>query len=182
MKNAQKVLDFLLSFLYHVPNRERKDMKAIYFDMDGTIYDLYGVRDWLPRLQSEDVTAYTEGEPLYDMFNLNSLLEDFNALGVVIGVITWTAKDGSREYNKKVRRAKLNWVRQNLPCVTEFHCVKYGTPKHQVCTYKDSILVDDNAKVRAAWKYGETVDATQNIEIVLKKLLTALIKDDTMCA
>ena len=157
-------------------------MKAIYFDMDGTVYDLYGVRGWLDMLNAEDETAYSIGSPRFDMQALNSLLEDFNALGVTVGVITWTAQNGSREYNKRVREVKLAWVRENLPCVSEFHCVKYGTPKHQVANIKNSILVDDNEKVRAAWKNGDALDPTdcEDFVKVLQKLLQGLIKLDTM--
>lgn len=148
-------------------------MKAIYFDMDGTIYDLYDVEGWEPMLRNEDVTAYTCGRAMYDMANLNSLLEQFIALGFVIGVVTWGAMDASKEFNKATRAAKKNWIKENLPCVSEFHCVKYGTPKQQVCKIKDSILVDDNAEVRAAW-HGETVNACEDIMEKLKNILVLL--------
>jgi predicted phosphatase len=148
-------------------------MNAIYFDMDGTIYDLYNVDNWEYRLNHEDVTAYAEGAALYDMEQLNALLEQFVALGFVIGVITWTAMNGSKEYNKATRKVKRGWIAENLPCVSEFHCVKYGTPKHYVCNIKDSILVDDNAEVRAKWK-GETIDACEDIIEELKNILAIL--------
>jgi hypothetical protein len=147
--------------------------KAIYFDMDGTIYDLYGVQNWLDKLQNEDVTAYNCGAPLYDMVKLNELLTNFIALGFTIGVITWTAKNGSKEYNKEVRKVKYAWIKENLPCVTEFHCVKYGTPKHTVCKIKNGILVDDNKEVREKWN-GETVNAQKNILQGLEKILAKL--------
>lgn len=153
-------------------------MKAIYFDMDGTIYDLYGVEGWEPMLRNEDVTAYACGEPLYNMVELETVLAEFVALGITIGVITWSAMDGSKEYNKATRRVKREWIKENMPCVSEFHCVKYGTPKHQVANIKDSVLVDDNANVRAAWKNGDTVDATKNIIQELKKLLAQF---ENMC-
>jgi len=155
-------------------------MKAIYFDMDGTLYDLYSVRDWESRLRGEDETAYCEGYPLGDMCELNCLLEDFITLGYIIGVITWTARDGSKEYNKRVRKVKRQWISDNLPCVSEFHCVKYGTPKHRVATYKNSMLVDDNAEVRHAWKNGATVDATNYDEAVraLRKILQIAIREE----
>lgn len=54
--------------------------------------------------------------------------------------------------------------------MTEFHCVKYGTPKHQTAKIKDSILVDDNAQVRAAW-HGETINACEDIMEQLQNLL-----------
>lgn len=59
--------------------------KAIYFDMDGTIYDLYGVSGWLEMLQAENEMAYTCGKPLYDMQELNKLMMQFVALGFTIG-------------------------------------------------------------------------------------------------
>lgn len=145
-------------------------MQAIYFDMDGTIYDLYSVTDWESRLNSEDVTAYSCGEAMYDMGSLNSLLEQFVALGFVIGVVTWSAMHGSKEFNKATRKVKKDWIAENLPCVTEFHCVKYGTPKYQTAKIKDSILVDDNAQVRAAW-HGETINACEDIMEQLQNLL-----------
>lgn len=145
-------------------------MQAIYFDLDGTVYDLYGMADWLPMLRSGDVTAYEKGEPLYDMGELNILLEQFVALGVTVGVVTWSAMGGSKEFNRATRRAKKAWVAQYMPTVTEFHCVKYGTPKHRVAKIKNSVLVDDNAKVRAAW-HGATVNAAEDILPQLRELL-----------
>jgi len=151
-------------------------MNAIYFDMDGTVYDLYGVENWEARLNAEDATPYCEGCPLVDMDELNDTLAQFVALGFTIGVITWTAMHGSKDYNKAVRKVKRTWVRENMPCVSEFHCVKYGTPKHRVAKCKKSALVDDNAEVRHAWKNGITVDASNCEETVkiLKELLTML--------
>jgi len=145
-------------------------MNAIYFDLDGTVYDLYGVDGWLEMLTEENVTAYECGNPKCDMRKLNTLLEQFVALGFVVGVVTWTAMHGSREFNRATRKVKLAWVREHMPTVTEFHCVKYGTPKHRVAKVKNSVLVDDNSEVRDAWK-GYTVNATEDILPQLEELL-----------
>ena len=145
-------------------------MQAIYFDMDGTVYDLYGVNDWLHMLHTENTDAYECGKPLYNMDKLNSILEQFVALGIVIGVVTWSAMDGSKEFNRKTRKVKKAWVAEHMPTVTEFHCIKYGTPKHKVAKIKNSILVDDNADVRAAW-HGETINACEDIMEQLQNLL-----------
>jgi len=140
--------------------------------MDGTIYDLYGVRGWLDKLHNEDATAYNEGGALVNMETLANMLK---RAGVRVGVITWTAKGGRKEYNVAVRRVKRAWIAKHLPCVAEFHCVKYGTPKHWVAKDKNAILVDDNAEVRAAWK-GTTVDASdpQKTLANLQKVLDTL--------
>lgn len=145
-------------------------VQAIYFDMDGTIADLYGVENWLSKLRAEDVSPYQEAEPLCDMKKLNALLA---ASGLIIGVISWSAMGGSKTYNKEVRAAKLAWINENLPCVTEFHVVKYGTPKHYVRKIKNSVLVDDNFEVRSVWP-GQTIDATQNVLAEIEKLLAEL--------
>lgn len=149
--------------------------KAIYFDMDGTIYDLYGVSGWLEMLQAEDEMAYACGKPLYDMQELNKLMMQFVALGFTIGVITWASMNGSKEFNKRTRAIKKAWIEKNLPCVTEFHCVKYGTPKHSVGKIKDAVLVDDNEAVRASW-HGQTINACENIIEQLKLLLAISCK------
>ena len=146
-------------------------MRAIYFDMDGTIADLYGYENWLPMLQAEDTTPYEKASPCVNVEELTEVLNEFIAAGITIGVISWGAMDGSREYCKRTRKAKKAWCDYYFPNVfTEFHVVKYGTPKHHVRKEKDSILVDDNADVRNAWK-GETVDATQDIIALLKTIL-----------
>lgn len=144
--------------------------KAIYFDLDGTIYNLYGIENWLDMLRSENELAYNCGDSIYDMEELNSLLLEFVNLGFTIGVITWTAMNGSKEFNSRTRAVKKAWIEENLPCVSEFHCVKYGTPKHHVRNIKNSILVDDNAEVRDKW-LGLTIDANKNILKELKNLL-----------
>ena len=149
-------------------------MKAIYFDMDGTIADLYGYENWLPMLQAEDTTPYEDCGCLVDFVELRDVLNEFIAAGVTIGVISWSAMGGSKEYNRRTRKAKKDWCDIYFPDIfSEFHVVKYDTPKHYVRKIKDSILVDDNAEVRNAWR-GETIDATKDIILALKELLKRL--------
>ena len=151
--------------------------KAIYFDMDGTVADLYNVSNWLEKLRNSDVSPYVEAAPLVDMNELDNILQKFVAIGFVIGVISWSAMDGSKEYNKETRKAKKAWIKANMPSVSEFHVVKYGTSKHTVAKVRGSILVDDNAQVRKAWeRYTEenyTIDASDSQKLLenLQKVL-----------
>ena len=86
-----------------------ENVKVLVFDLDGTIVDLYGVPNWLEMLRAEDETPYTIAEPLYNMDLLVSVLNDLRANGVIIAVTTWSSMGGSREYNKRVRAAKIAW-------------------------------------------------------------------------
>lgn len=142
---------------------------TIYFDMDGTIANLYGVENWLEKLRAEDVSPYVEAEPLVDMHELSRLLNDLQLSGVNLGIISWLSKDATKEYDKMVRRAKREWLMENLPTVEwdEIHLVKYGTPKHSCCRENFGILFDDNDAVREKWeKRGTAFDVENILEIL----------------
>ena len=151
--------------------------RKIYWDMDGTIANLYGVENWLNDLRHEIVKPYEIAEPMYDMKKLNAILEMLKAFGYSIGVITWGSMDASNEYNKAVRKAKKTWIADNLPTCNEFHFQKYGVPKHRA-TYQNikinrDILIDDNAEVRKMWvaKGGVAINPTENLFTELAKLI-----------
>lgn len=134
-------------------------MKAIYFDMDGTLAGLYDVPQWEQRLNNHDAMPYCEARPLGSMKKLKKVLDKLIELGYTIGVVSWLAKNSSYAYDWRVRQVKKGWLKKHLPMVSECHIIKYGTPKRRYCKIKDAILVDDNADVRKQWK-GETIDAT----------------------
>lgn len=147
-------------------------MRAIYFDLDGTLNRFYEVDNWLEKLHAEDVSPYVEALPIVDFIELRDVLNEFIAAGITIGVISWGAMNGSRDYCKRTRKAKKDWCDVYFPDVfTEFHVVKYSTPKHQVAKIKDSILVDDDDKNLTSWKNGDTIDAKEDIIKALKELL-----------
>lgn len=139
--------------------------KMLVFDMDGTIADLYGVKNWCDMVNNNIVTPYEIAKPLYDMEELNSILEILKLQGYVIAVTSWLAKKGTEEYNLKVRQAKIEWLKSyNFP-FDELHIVKYGTTKAN-CTRNKAdfqILIDDNEKVRSGWSLGTTINAEENI-------------------
>ena len=84
--------------------------KAIYFDMDGTIADLYGVENWLDCLIAGQTKPYREAKPLVNMRQLAKLLNTLQAQGWKIGVISWLSKSGSDEYGDRVAKTKEKWL------------------------------------------------------------------------
>ena len=147
--------------------------KTIVFDMDGTIANFYGVNGWLEYLKAEDTTPYEKAEPLYDMVHLCALLNMLKTYGWRIVVTTWLAKGGTKEYNNRTRKAKLEWLEKYDFPYDEIHLVKYGTTKAN-CTRKRGgyqVLVDDNATVRKGWTLGATINANNNIIKELEKLV-----------
>lgn len=148
--------------------------KMICFDMDGTIADLYAVKDWEPMLRAEDPTPYIVARPMWDMYKLREILLELIEAGWEVRVISWLSKDASVAYKRAVRKAKIEWLTENNFPVQKCHLVAYGTTKAN-CVRKENapaILVDDNSKVRNGWTLGETIDpTTQDLIIELEKLL-----------
>lgn len=143
--------------------------KEIWFDMDGTIADLYAVEGWLDNIKNGDVRPYREAETMLNFSLLARLLHQLQALGWKIGIVSWTAKNGSELYNLAVEMAKRDWLARHLPSVEwdEIKIVRYGTNKYQLCG--GGVLFDDEAGNRDAWK-DNSYHPEQIIEI-LKQLI-----------
>ena len=152
-------------------------LKMICFDMDGTIADLYNVKNWLADLRDYRTAPFRDAEPMWDMEELALLLMEFQKRGVEINVITWLSKESTPTYDRQVRNAKIDWLRHYDFPFDYFHGVDYGVRKSDVIRQwlgknETAILIDDNAEVRKDWDVGETIDPTAcNIIKVLKNLL-----------
>ena len=123
---------------------------TIYLDCDGTWIDLYGVENWLEDLQSYNPRPYIEAKPLVNLSWLARTIHELQAKGIKVGIISWLAKNSTKEYDEQVTQAKLNWFCSHIPSVTfdEIHIIKYGTPKSSCGT---GILFDDEEKNRLEW-------------------------------
>ena len=123
------------------------------FDMDGTIANLYGVENWLPKLIASDSTPYRDAKPLVNMARLAKALHKAQRNGHKIAVISWLSKNGSPEYNKAVADEKVAWLKKHLPSVVwdKIIIVEYGTPKREL---NDGILFDDEEPNRKNWGIG----------------------------
>jgi len=126
---------------------------TIYFDMDGTIADLYGVEGWLEDLINENTRPYEVARPLIRLNTLARKLNELQKMGYRIGVISWLAKNSNEEYDLSVTEAKLNWLAKHLPSVEwdEIKIVPYGTPKENFARTENDILFDDENRNRENW-------------------------------
>jgi 5'(3')-deoxyribonucleotidase len=140
---------------------------TIWFDMDGTIADLYGVDDWLKCLTAYDPYPYNMAKPLIQLNILARLLNRLQAEGFRLGVISWLSKNSTAEYDKAVTKAKQEWLKKHLASVQfdEIHIVTYGTPKQNFAKTKNDILFDDEEKNRNDWT-GKAFDVDNIIEIL----------------
>lgn len=144
---------------------------TIFFDMDGTIVDLYSVPDWLLKLRNNDASPYEEAMSLLRLNNAARLLNALQKNGVRIGIITWLSKNSNPAYDRVVRRAKRRWLARHLGSVDwdEIHMVKYGTPKTKFRKAANDILFDDVEEIREKW--GERAYSPEEIFSVLKNLM-----------
>ena len=128
-------------------------VKAINLDMDGTFVNLYGVNGWLSDIINRDTRPYEIAKPLVNLSALARILNRKQREGYQINIISWTAKNSTREYNKRVANAKRKYLAKHLPSVKfdNIYIVDYGTPKH---TVSQGYLFDDEEPNRKAWGKG----------------------------
>ena len=140
---------------------------TIYFDMDGTIANLYAVENWLPKLRNEDASPYIDAEPLVRLSTLARLLNKLQKNGHKIGIVSWLAKNSTENYDMKVTEAKIEWLSTHLKSVhfDEIKIGKYGTPKSTMVDDVNGILFDDEEPNRKEWK-GIAHDVNHIIEIL----------------
>ena len=138
--------------------------RTIYFDMDGTIADFYGVENWLDYLINEDVTPYKVAKVRMNMQVLARRLNKLQKQGYHIGIISWLSKSGSIDYNERVTEVKKNWLNEHLHSVNfdKVIIVDYGTPKQTFSNGSD-ILFDDEMPNRKNW-LGSAYDVDDILE------------------
>ena len=141
--------------------------KAIWFDMDGTIADLYGDPDWLAKLRAYDPTPYANATPLLNMSLLARYLNKLQKQGYKICVVSWLSKEPNEIYDELVTKAKLEWLKKHLASVhfDAIDIIAYGTPKGEG---RQGILFDDELRNREQW--GEGAHDVHNIIEILKGL------------
>ena len=137
--------------------------KAIWFDMDGTIANLYGEENWLADIIAERTTPYANAKPLVNMNSLARLLNRLTKNGYTVNIISWTAKNGTEKYNTEVAEVKKAWLKKHLASVnfTNVDIVPYGTCKGE---NRNGILFDDEMKNRMEWKNGIALNVENIIE------------------
>ena len=142
-------------------------MRTIYFDMDGTIADLYGVNGWLDYLIAKDSTPYEIAKPLVRLSLLARYLNELQRKGYRIGIISWLAKNSNADFDKAVTEAKIKWLKTHLASVQfdEINIVAYGTPKEMFSKSKMDILFDDETPNREKWN-GEAFNEKMIFEIL----------------
>ena len=131
--------------------------RAIYFDMDGTIADLYAVEGWLEALRAEYTKPYREAKSLLNMRALGRELNRLQEAGYVIGIVSWASKEATEDYLARIEKAKIAWLMNHLGAVNfdEIHIVEYGTPKSTVVEFPNGILFYDEEKNRKEYSIIE---------------------------
>lgn len=141
--------------------------KKIWFDMDGTIADLYGDPDWLAKLIAYNPEPYAKAMPLVNMNLLARYLNKLQKQGYEICIVSWLSKNSTEAYEKEVTEAKIAWLKKHLASVrfNQVDIIPYGTPKNEG---RQGILFDDELRNREQW--GEGAYDVHNIIEILKGL------------
>lgn len=131
-----------------------KHRTNVFFDMDGTVADLYGRDGWLLELRSK-VSPFKELAPLVDMEALDSYMKALKPRNFHFSVITWTPMEAPYNFHKQCEADKREWVNEHMPSNVQFDALRYGVAKQDsriVNKNEVNILIDDNPEVIEAWE------------------------------
>ena len=153
--------------------------KIIYFDLDGTLYNLYQKPNWLEDLREEKAGVFSDENLLmvdFERFYF-SIMELFKN-GYQFGVISWLPMQASIEYEEICRKEKIAWIAENLPFVEEINIVPYGTPKQLAIQKrrKEMVLIDDNMEICQMWntpkqRHSYHVSEYVNVVDILEQII-----------
>lgn len=130
-------------------------MQKIWFDMDGTLANLYAVEDWLSKLRAYDASPYKDAAPMLRLCSLARVLNKLTRAGYKIGIVSWLSKTSTPEYDAAVADAKRAWLAKHMPSVKwdAVRIVPYGTPKSEVAELDPhDILFDDEENNIIEWE------------------------------
>lgn len=151
--------------------------RKIYFDLDGTLYNLYATENWLEKIRNE-VNGIFSGDNRMFENNFYKIVSELLNIGYEFGVITWLPMQASPEYEEICRHEKMEWIKKYLPFVSEINIIPYGTPKQNAIQKRAQImyLIDDNTEVGEMWKMAQTrlfvnVNNTFTVEQALQNIL-----------
>lgn len=122
--------------------------KTVYLDMDGTIANLYGIENWLPRLRAEDKTIFLECEP---MISEKELLDKFPIENFEMKILSMTPLNATENYCLDVINQKNEWLNKHFPSITKRIYKPYGHNKN-LKNSKNAILIDDSEPIRDSWR------------------------------
>lgn len=154
--------------------------KAIYFDMDDTIYGLSSVENWLDRLRANDAKVYAEGKPCHDLQELAAYLNLAQACGTRLGIISWLSmcKDVVLYRESRIEKRRFLQLQMGSVVWDELHITAYGRKKHLVAFDPHGILVDDKESIRKDWERhgGIAIDPVGiTTRELIEKINTALL-------
>ncbi len=123
----------------------------VLFDMDGTIADLYNVKDWLQKLESSDTSVFSDAKPLVKIKSFKSYLKNLKEQGFKVEVTTWLPKNATKEYEQAVANAKKEWLQKYgiLELLDNVNYLSYGIDKSQT---ENDFIFDDDDKVLNTFK------------------------------
>lgn len=128
----------------------KKKREVVYLDMDGTIFDLYGVEGWLSKLENEESGLFRDLKP---MITEEELFKLYPEELYEIRILSMTPKMASPRYIDQVKFEKDLSLEKHFPKLRAGKRIylKYGFNKNLKGS-KNAILIDDSESVRKTWR------------------------------
>lgn len=132
----------------------------VYFDMDGTLADLYGVRDVFKRLDTLDASVYAEASPLHKYI---SYLKEFKEMGYKVVILSCLGMISSPTFDKDTIQYKNEWLDKYIgkEYIDDRIYIEYTKHKENYVT-EGGLLVDDDATVLRNWKWDRIHAINEN--------------------
>lgn len=127
--------------------------KVVYFDMDGTLVDLYGVTNVFKRLDDLDASVYSEAKPINKYIDM---LKEFKSMGYKVIILSCLGMVSSKEFDKETIINKGKWLDTYVgkEYIDERIYIPNTKNKFKYTSmYGKGILVDDDVRVLNNWYY-----------------------------